>query len=249
MAEKRGGLYAPRGLRTIVDVQQSGGTYLELPGVQNVAHSSGSRESSTITAFEGVMSVLGSQSIEPVTFTVAAYQPYMEVWQQIDKAFDDNAPVTFRISTPTAKLAEDVTLGVKKTGTASKIGGLDFSSATALKKEFAGDKYQRGHVVKIDGVIYVIRSIDIDDSGNVTDFAPNSGTLGVRVNKSDVSDISADVTPATASIDEPGVRIEFTSRIESKPGFNVGASATEPLSATLTVRPLNPLPIAGLYAA
>ena len=261
MAEKRGGFYAPRGLRSVVEVQD-GAAWDELPGVSSVAHSPGSRDATTISAFEGVMSVLGSQTIEPVTFNISGYQAYQDVWQRIQAAFDDNAPLTFRVSTPANRLydgasgATGAQVGVDKTTTASKIGGLEFpaspNAATQDVIDGFGEKanlYQRGHAVVVGGVTYIVKSIDVDASGVLTDFVPaDPGSGGVRVTLTDFGDIGADV-PEAADFEvwEPGVRISFAARVESPAGFNVGAAASEPLSATLTVRPLTPLARPVLY--
>ena len=263
MAEKRGGLFAPRGLRSIVEVQK-GAAWNELPGVNSVAHSPGSRDATTISAFEGVMSVLGSQSIEPVTLAISAYQPYQDVWRDIQAAFDANSVLTFRVRTPANRIydggsgAADAQVGIEKTTTASMIGGLEFPGApnAATKEVIDGfgtksDLYQRGHAVVVGGETYVVKSIDVNPQGVLTDFnEADPGSGGVRVVKTDFGDIAADVAAgADFEVWEPGVQIQFAARVESPPGFNVGAAASEPLSATLTLRPQTPLARPSLYTA
>ena len=247
MTEKAGGLYAPKGSRSVVAIQD-GSQWLEIPGIKNISVSPGSRSADTIEAFRGVMSVLGSQSIETITFTIQAYQPYQHTLQLISQAYEDNAEVTFYLVSPAAKKydtgseSNDPKIGVTPTTTASDRGGLSFTNATALQKQFAGNKYQIGHAIRIGNVNYYIESINVENGALTPFVATNPGSGGVWVRRADKAKIAAAVTATNATTYDPGLHVSFAAGIESKPDWNIGSSATEVSQGTLTVRPSAPIP-------
>ena len=256
MAEKRGGLFAAPGLRTTVEVSEDGVNYTEVPGCNQADHAPGSREANTIQAFEGTTSVLGSLTIEPVTFAVSAYQPHMPAYRIIDEAFRNSQILNWRIRTPASRYrgptpAGDTAQIVETTPNAGPIGGVTLALDSA-KRYVEGAAVQRGHVLRLDpagaAILFVIASIDVNSDGQLTDFVPASGTLGLRVARQDGSDVD-DVAAAVYELWRPGIQVAFAGEVETPPGFSVGASASTPLSATVTVRPTAPLPRPTLYVA
>ena len=257
MAQKRGGLTVLPGLRGVLSVATDGVNFVEIAGGSSMAHTPGSREASTVPAFEGVASVLGTQTIEPVTFELSSFLPQTDAMRKVAAAFDGNDIATFRFDT-----AQSRVVGARDT---AAVGGVAFTAATTpgpvggaavsgtasdVTTPFTDNTVERGMVFAVDkpaaGVafglddIYIIEGIDVNAAGTLTAFAPATATGGITVTKADVSNV-ATVVAATFEVYVPSIRIQFAARVENLPGFNIGAGADEPLSGTLTVRPTSPI--------
>ena len=218
MAEKRGTLAVISGTRTVVEMSANGTDWTEIPGLDNVDAPSGTRESTTINAFEGKRTITGDSDVPNITLNVVAVSPHMPVMLDIVKAFNENTNRHWRITT-----REDVLFQGSATNTAAiAITGVVTFAGT--KPDF-NDEYARGEVIVIGGTAYPIVSID---QSNAT---PPVATVTV-------AKPSAAVTAATYKIVIPSLRYgPFIGKVTEGGSFTLGQDSGTPLSSSIVITP------------
>ena len=254
MAELRGGLLAPQGPRSTVEVLV-GPTYWEIPGIESVQYDSGTRDSTTISALEGEATSLGAPSVEPVSATLAAYIPSHPVFPILQSSFENLTALSFRIRTPfspniipkgTGRVTLTQSSGAGNDGT---VGYLVPSVANVA--QWTDGTVQRGMVVSIartsaptGNYDYVIGSIDVGTDGSTLTNVPgtpngtNPGAVRIlNYPAFDQNNVVASHTAVAYTVNSPGFEWTFSARMESAPGFSFGSQASSPLTTTLNFRP------------
>ena len=258
MAELKGGLYAPQGPRSTVELL-IGPTYWEVPGIESVQYDAGTRDSTTISALEGEATSLGAPSIEPVSVTLSAYIPSHPVFAIMQSSFENLTALSWRIRTPfspnvIAKGTGRVTLTASSGANNDATVGYLVPTAANVA-QWTDGTVQRGMVVSFSrsqaptgDADYVIGSIDVAADGRTLTNVPGTptgtapGAVRVKNYPALSPDVVASQTAVAYTVNAPGFEWTFSARMESAPGFSFGSQASSPLTATLNLRPTVQIP-------
>ena len=252
-AEKTNTALAIEGLKSAVEVSVGGGAFQRLRGADTIGYDAGERESESIPTFDGTVSILGAEGINPVTVTIPAWLPHLPIWTALRNAKRENDDIQMRIRTaPKAVVVgtkenatqdRDAAFPATSIATAATPGLVVFTKAddeenADLASLFTSNIVKVGHLIRIQGdaLDRVITSIEVDD--DETDAA---AVLADRFKVVALPAPAAAVAAAPFEIRFPQLELLFAGGIQKLGSVNLGAGSGGALGTELMVLPNDPL--------
>lgn len=258
LQEKTNTALAIEGLKSKIEVSVEGGAFTRLRGADTIGYDAGERESESIPTFDGTVSILGAEGINPVTINVPAWLPHLPVWSALRKAKRDNADIQVRIETAAKGVVVAPLDGAPNDRTAAYeaagiVGGADpglvaFSAASGetqadLDALFTSNIVKVGHLLRLAGAQErdrVITSIRVDDD--------KADGEAMRFDLHALPAPAALVAAAKFAIRFPQLRLLFAAGVQKIGSVNLGAGSGGALGTELVVLPNDPLDLPALIA-
>ena len=258
LMEKTNTALAIEGLKAQIEVSVEGGDFTRLRGADTVGYDAGERESESIPTFDGTVSILGAESINPVVINVPAWLPHLPVWTSLRRAKRDNADIQMRIRTAVKGSAGRVVAtkagpggggSMDRTAAMAAAGSsrVTFSPASDetradLDALFTSNIVKVGHLLRLKDPAgqrdRVITSIMVDD--DLEDGTANRFTLDA------LPAPAAAIAAVEFEIRFPQLQLLFACGVQKIGSVNLGAGSGGALGTELTVLPNDALDLPAL---
>ena len=234
------------GVKSVIETATDGGDFVRLRGGDSITYDAGERESSTIPTFEGVVSILGTETISDVVINVPAWLPHVPPWPDLETAKMANDDISSRIRTA-AKANILASLAARTAAIASATGVVTIAAPAAdtdarrdLDALITGDVIKVGHILNVSGDnARTIVSIEVDD--DKADGEADRWKMEVLPRP------AADVAAATFTIEFPRVQLLFQGGIKKLGTYRLSAGSDGALGTELVLNPNSPLRIPRVF--
>ena len=84
---------------SILDYRSNGGDFKQLPFIGDISLTGGERPETEVMTLDSVGKVVGKKRIQSLSVEIPSYVPTLPAWKDLKAAYDDETPLTFRITT------------------------------------------------------------------------------------------------------------------------------------------------------